>query len=230
MISVCVATYNGEKYLKEQLDSILMQLSEDDEVIVSDDGSTDSTLEILAEYGERVKILKNEQKGIVSNIENALNQAKGDIIFLSDQDDVWLPNKVETCVKELKVADLVVSDCFVTDKNLNIAHHSFFKKNNSFQNKFLALMKNSYLGCCMAFNRAVLDLALPFPKDIPMHDIWIGNVAGFNFKTKFISEPLIYYRRHYKNNSTASEKTKNNIFKIFSLRYSIIKNLLKYHR
>lgn len=96
MISVCVATYNGEKYLQEQLDSILIQLAPDDELIISDDFSTDKTRSILDSYraDPRIKLLEGPQKGIIKNFEHAINQASGDLIFLADQDDVWLPDKV----------------------------------------------------------------------------------------------------------------------------------------
>ena len=99
MISVCIATYNGAEYLREQVESILSQLEEEDEIVVSDDSSTDTTIEILQSFGDRrIKIFKNPAKGFVRNFENALRQAQGDFIFLSDQDDVWLPNKVAVCM------------------------------------------------------------------------------------------------------------------------------------
>ena len=95
MISVCIATYNGEKYLREQLDSILPQLAESDEVIVSDDGSTDGTIDLITSLNDpRIKIVSNSgRKGYVGNFENALKHTTGDYIFLSDQDDIWYPNK-----------------------------------------------------------------------------------------------------------------------------------------
>lgn len=104
MISVCIATYNGGKYIKEQLDSILFQLGKDDEVIISDDSSTDDTLSILESYhDERIVILTNQKfHSPVYNFENALKSAKGDFIFLSDQDDIWEPTKVEVMLDSLK--------------------------------------------------------------------------------------------------------------------------------
>jgi glycosyltransferase involved in cell wall biosynthesis len=124
MISVCLTTYNGEKYILEQLRSILSQLESDDEVIISDDNSSDCTLELIENIADRrVKIFKNiQKKGIQSNVENALNKAKGDIIFLSDQDDFWLPDKVSIIIKALQKNDLIVSDCYITDKDLKIVH------------------------------------------------------------------------------------------------------------
>jgi glycosyltransferase involved in cell wall biosynthesis len=227
MISVCLTTFNGEKYIVEQLQSILCQLGNQDEVVVSDDGSTDKTVEIIQHiHDNRVIIYPNIKKGIISNVENALKQAKGDFIFLSDQDDSWLPEKVSIIMKEILMNDFIVSDCYVTDQKLNIINDSFFNLNNSQQNKWKALIRNPYLGCCMAFKRSVLNKALPFPDKIPMHDIWIGNVAAFHFKVKFISQKLIYYRRHGLNASTASEPTRASFFKQINYRTSLFINLI----
>lgn len=228
MISVCIPTYNGEKFLKPQVDSVLSQLSQDDEIIVSDDGSSDNTIEILENYRDsRIKIFSNPRKGVISNIENALQHSIGEYIFLCDQDDVWVENKVSIMIKAMVESDLVVSDCYVTDQNLNIIYESFYKQNNSKTNKWLALLKNPYLGCCMAFKRKILEAALPFPSKIPMHDIWVGNVAAFRFQVKFIPDKLIYYRRHGNNASTASAPTKASFVKQINYRLPIVSGLLK---
>ena len=229
MISVCLTSFNGESFILEQLKSILCQLNNEDEVIISDDGSTDKTIEMINGLNEkRIKLISNtNEKGIISNIENSLKNAKGDIIFLADQDDIWLPDKINVCTKALETSDLVITDCFVTDKNLNISSNSFFTLNNSKRNKWRALLKNPYLGCCMAFNRKVLNDALPFPSNLPMHDIWLGNVAAFRHKVKFIDDKLIYYRRHGLNLSTASETSKATIFEQLKFRTSIIQALIK---
>lgn len=228
MISVCIPTYNGEKFLKPQVDSVLSQLSQDDEIIVSDDGSSDNSIAILENYNDqRIKIFSNPRKGVISNIENALQNSIGEYIFLCDQDDVWVENKVSIMMKAMVESDLVISDCYVTDQNLNIIYESFYKQNNSKANRWLALLKNPYLGCCMAFNRKVLDKALPFPSKIPMHDIWIGNVAAFKFQVKFISDKLIFYRRHGNNTSTASAPTKASLMKQINYRLPVISGLLK---
>ena len=228
MISVCIPTYNGEKFLKPQVDSVLSQLSQDDEIIVSDDGSSDNTIEILESYKDRrIKIFKNSRKGVISNIENALQNSIGEYIFLCDQDDVWVENKVSIIMKAIVESDLVISDCYVTDQNLNIIYESFYKQNNSKNNKCLALLKNPYLGCCMAFKRKVLDAALPFPAKIPMHDIWIGNVAAFKFQVMFIPDKLIYYRRHGNNASTASAPTKASLVKQINYRLPIVTALIR---
>lgn len=229
MISVCIATFNGEKYIYEQLKSILPQLEATDEIIISDDGSHDCTIQIIESFQDSRIILVNNKfnKGIVNNIQNALSRAKGDLIFLSDQDDVWLKDKVKVCMQALVDSDLVISDCYITDNNLNVLYNSFFLHNKSVKNKYKALIRNPYLGCCMVFKRSVLDDALPFPKKIPMHDIWIGNVAAFKHKVKFIDNKLIFYRRHGDNASTTSEPSKANFLLQIRYRLPIVRGLIK---
>ena len=213
MISVCMATYNGEKYIKEQLSSILSQLSEKDEIIVSDDSSTDKTVEIIESFQDkRIKILKNNKfRQPNLNFENALKYSKGDIIFLSDQDDVWVKNKVEIILNQLKKYDLIVSDAFITNEKLNITNESLFSEVNSNRGILKNIIKNTYYGCCMAFKRKVLKKALPFPKTREIgHDLWLGIIADRYFKVKFLKEKLIYFRRH-ENTLTTIKKSKRRL-------------------
>ncbi|MBR1402875.1 MAG: glycosyltransferase family 2 protein [Treponema sp.] len=233
MISVCIPTYNGEKYLKQQLDSIIPQLSQNDEIIVSDDSSTDDTKNILKKYKEDYPFIQlfldNKFKSPIYNLENALKHANGDFIFLSDQDDIWKKNKVQICMNYLQTYDLVVSDADVIDSNNTIIYESFFSINNTKQGKWYNLLKNGYLGCCMAFNKQLLTSILPFPHNLPMHDIWIGNYASFKgYKVEFIKEKLIAYRRHGQNASIASEKSKRKILSRLKDRYIILYNLKKH--
>ena len=128
MNTVCVATYNGEAYIEQQLRSILAQIAPDDEVIVSDDGSTDKTLKIVDFIGEkRIRIRHSKAHSFRDNFAEMLQEAKGDIIFLSDQDDVWLPGKYERCIEELKTADLVCTNSQMTDAQLNVIEPNFFR-------------------------------------------------------------------------------------------------------
>lgn len=206
MISVCLAVHNGEKYIKHQLVSILKQLGKGDEVIISDDGSSDNTLNIIEELNDsRIKVFKqNSPRGLPSheyatlNFENALKHSIGDFIFLSDQDDVWTDDKVILTMGYLNDFDYVVSDAYVTDAELNIVSDTRFTKDEKvYFNKYLAVVLSTpYQGSCAAFKRKVLDKAMPFPKGLQSHDRWIGNVAAFYFKYKVIPEKLIYYRRH----------------------------------
>ena len=164
MVSVCIATYNGAKYLKEQLESILCQLTESDEVVVSDDGSCDGTVELIRNYKDsRIHFFPNERrKGIVGNFENALLNASGEYIFLADQDDVWFPRKVQLCLKGLESNDLVLHDAVVVDSELNVLHDSFFTLRNVRRGLWRNLYMNGYIGCCMAFRKEFLKYLLPF--------------------------------------------------------------------
>lgn len=221
MVSVCIPTYNGEKYIKEQLDSILSQLGENDEVIISDDSSSDSTLHIIKSFrDDRIKIYPNNHfKSPIFNLENALEKASGDYIFLSDQDDIWLDQKVYKCLDLLKTSDCVLSDAIVVDSNKNTLYESFFKKNKSKPGFLRNIIKNSYIGCCMCFNKKILKMILPFPKNLPMHDIWIGLISEKMGKVVFFEEPMIFYRRHGENASFSSEKSKNPI--LYRIQYRI---------
>jgi len=221
MISVCIATYNGEKYIKEQLQSVLSQLSENDEVIISDDCSTDHTLEIIKDMEDyRIKIFEGKRfASPILNFENALFHSKGDYIFLCDQDDVWLPSKVKNTLPYLLEYDLVVSDCKIVDKDLNVIHFSFQEGLSSGKGFWKNLIKNTYLGCCMAFRKEVLNYALPFPKGIAMHDIWIGLSVELNGHPFFLKESFLLYRRHGNNASFASEKSRFSL--VFKVKYRL---------
>ncbi len=198
MNSVCIATYNGEKYIEEQLRSILVQLRPDDEVIVSDDGSTDNTLNIVEAMGdERVKVLHSHCHDVKGNFVNALEHAQGDVIFLSDQDDVWLPGKYERCVQELKCVDLVCTNSKITDEHLNVVCDNFFKLYHSHKGILRNIINGTYYGSCMAFRRTLLPSALPMPSSQDVnHDLWLGLVAEMTGSVKFIQEPYLLYRRH----------------------------------
>ena len=206
LISVCMTTYNGERYVAEQVRSILASPLVG-ELLVSDDGSTDRTLEILSGIDDsRLRLLEGPRRGLVRNFESVLALARGEYIFLSDQDDVWLPGKVETLLGYLKRADLVVSDCAVVDSQLTTLQPSFFAARGSGRGLWRNLLRNSYIGCCMAFRRELLAYALPFPAETPMHDWWLGLVAEMFGRTAFAPEPLTLYRRHGSNASTTAEQ------------------------
>lgn len=227
-ISVCMATYNGEKYIKEQLDSILSQIGQNDEVIISDDSSKDKTIEIIKSYYDgRIRLLENQNfKSPVYNFENALKKVKGDIIVLADQDDVWKDDKIKTIKKYMQDYDLVLSDAYIIDEHGAVIQESFYEINGSKSGFIKNIVKNSYLGCTMAFNRKILLKALPFPKDLPMHDWWIGLIGEMYGNTYFIKDKLVMYRRHSTNASLTGEKSRNSLLKKILLRFIIIKNLI----
>jgi glycosyltransferase involved in cell wall biosynthesis len=225
-ISVCIATYNGEKYILDQLHSILPQLGPEDEVIISDDSSTDKTVELIKSlHDSRIKIFAhNHYRNPVYNFQHALRQAGGEIIFLSDQDDIWLTGKVEAVLKALQKADVVVTDCKIVDDNLNVLVESYFELRKSGKGLLKNLYSNKYLGCCMAFNRKILDKALPFPPKLPMHDIWLGFISELFYTSVFIKQPFILHRRHLANTSSVSRKSETSLMEKISFRWNTIKH------
>ena len=198
MNSICIATYNGEKYIKQQLLSILSQINIDDEIIISDDDSTDNTIEIIKSLKDkRIKIIHGGFHHFKWNFANALQHAKGEYIFLSDQDDIWVEGKYQTCLNKLKNIDLICHNSSVVDENLNTIIPSFFDYYHSGKGIIKNSIKNTYFGACMAFNRKVLDTALPLPKTMEIgHDIWLGLIAESIGSVEFIQTPYLLYRRH----------------------------------
>lgn len=230
MVSVCIATYNGEKYLRQQLDSILAQIGREDEIVISDDNSSDRTLALIASYDDkRIRVLHHDPTKITTtfpldkpthNFENALQHARGDIIFLADQDDVWLKGKVETMLAELQDADFAVHDCVVADDHLeNIIHPSYFDYIGIHQGVWKNWKKATYLGCCMAMRKEVVLRAMPFPKTMVGHDLWLGIIADRYFKTKIVKRKLIRYRKHTNSKTTSGGKSKNTLW--FKIRYRL---------
>lgn len=226
-ISVCMATYNGEKFISEQVQSILIQLPLDAEFIISDDGSTDETKNIVNSFNDsRIKFIKNTTgfKGPVGNFSNALSNAKGDFIFLADQDDVWLNGKLKRHLELMQQYKLVISDAIVINENNEVLIESYFKMRRSksgFINNFL---KNSYVGCCMSFHKSLIQKALPFPKYIYMHDWYIGLIAELQGNVFFCDERFLLYRRHSSNASPTSSY-KLPLSKRLKNRFSFIKAL-----
>lgn len=200
-VSVAMAVYNGEKYVRQQVESIMMQLGDNDEMIVSYNRSQDSTLSILEQLSkkdQRIKIYNCENKGVINNFENAIKQCKKDIVFLSDQDDVWVKNKVEIVLKEFEKKEIggVVHGCFLVNENLEkLKKQVKYRKDHVIKWKDI-IIKNSVQGCCLAFRKEMTDFFLPFPKKIPMHDSWIGMNIAINSKLMYINRPLIFYRQH----------------------------------
>ncbi len=230
MISVCMATYCGEKYIREQITSILSQLSNEDELVVSDDGSKDNTISIIQSFNDqRIRLYNNEGKhGFVQNFENAMRHAHGDVIFLADQDDVWKPNKVNVVLNNMNNYDLVVHDAELIDglgRSLGKSYYSTMHHNPGFLANF---WKTRWLGCCMAFKREVLDYCLPFPEKIIAHDYWIGMLGMTKFKYHFMDDILILYRRHGTNVTSSGEKSNNSLYyKIITKRGNLLVSLIK---
>jgi len=215
-----MATYNGAKYLREQIISILTQIGDEDELIISDDGSEDDTLSIIESFGDnRIRLYHNNGKhGVIWNFENAIKKAKGDYIFLVDQDDIWEENKVSRCLEALKNVDLVVHNARVVYEDKNHNEEDFFQIRHSGPGYWKNLYKNSFMGSCMVFRKGVKDYVLPFPPHILWHDMWIGLMAEKKGKTRFINDKLLHYRRHDNNTSATSEKSKFSLWKMLKYR------------
>lgn len=222
-ISVCMATYNGAPYIKDQALSILQQMSSDDEFLISDDGSTDDTIKIIHSLSDpRIKLLHGPKKGAIKNFEYVLSQAKGEYIILSDQDDVWLDGRVDLVRSALISTDLILCDVQVVDKELKTIFHSLFFVLKSKTGFFRNLYMNSYIGCAMAFRREVLSKSLPFPSRIPMHDWWIGLIAESCFRVAICNQRFVKYRRHDNNVSVTSHRSKNSLLKKISMRLYLL--------
>ncbi|MFG6427646.1 MAG: glycosyltransferase [Muribaculaceae bacterium] len=221
MISVCMATYNGGKYLKKQLDSILFQLNDDDEIIISDDGSIDNTVEIINGFNDkRIKLLRHQKNKInhqnaahiytTKNFENALNHANGDLIFLCDQDDRWHPDRVKIMTNYLREYDCVMCNFNLMDEKDKIYQNQYFPNSPISKSLFVNLIRMPFYGSAMAFRKQLLSRILPFPNDLPVHDNWIGLISQKYGKTYFITKSLHDYRRHNNSVSNAASGISSN--------------------
>lgn len=225
-ISVCLPSYNGEKYIVQQIESILVQLGVSDELIISDDSSSDNTIRLVESFNDpRIVLLKNNRfKSPIFNLENALKHVRGKFIFLADQDDIWIPNRIERVKEHLFDYGLVVNDCSIVSEDLKVLHDSYFKIRGSGPGFLKNLYKNTYLGCCIALRRDVLQFALPFPEQIPMHDMWLGLITETKSKVLFLNEVLVKYRRHSNNVTQLQERFKiSNVGLMLKYRWNIIR-------
>lgn len=200
-----MATYNGAKFLRAQLDSFAAQTRLPDELVVCDDGSRDATVDILHDFAAtapfEVRVIQNEQNlGFVRNFEKALSLCKGDIILLSDQDDLWLPEKLATVERTFlsdPLAMSTINDMTITDKDLqhqNVTILSNIRRTGFGEHRFIA-------GCCTAIRRDMLQALLPFPADHFAHDSWIGDMCVAFGVRRLIDAPMQLYRRHGSNES-----------------------------
>lgn len=227
-ISVAMAYYNGGTYIEEQMESILSQLGEKDELIVSVDGASDGSKPLLlkmADIDKRIRVIKGPGKGVVKNFENAICHCTGDIIYLSDQDDIWKPDKVEkvNAAFENPEVKAVLHNAEIVDENgVPMGAASLFTVRGSRTGILKNLIKNSYVGCCMAFRKELVQVICPIPKEMYMHDYWIGTAAEYMGKVCLLEQPLIGYRRH---SSNVTQMTHGSIGFMVKKRIDIIRCL-----
>ena len=234
MVSVCMATYNGERFIEEQLKSILTQIEPCDEIVISDDGSTDNTIKIIKNLNDpRIKIFHHSKSKAkyrfdytTHNFENAILHSKGDIIMLSDQDDIWLGNKYSVVVLALKEVDIVVSNCKIVDCDLNILCESRFSQITKSNRILMNFISASNIGCCLSFKRCVMEKVLPFPKYGVAQDYWIVVFGSLFYKFKYIDEPLILYRRHNQTVSATCGKSGDTLIYKIGYRWRFLFSIL----
>lgn len=229
-----MAVYNGELYLQEQIDSILCQLRINDELVISVDPSTDKTLEILSKYAAldgRIKVFHNKyNSGVVHNFQNALEHTTGDIIFYSDQDDVWMNDKVQTVLREFENENVsvVIHDSRLVDENLNVLNNSTFELRGGVRTTILGnLIRLSYIGCAMAFRAKYKKVIIPIPTIYRSHDWWTGTICGACGRMVAIRNPLINHRIHRGN---VTPKERPSLYYQLQVRWIILLNLLRRFR
>ena len=229
-VDILLATYNGEKYLREQIDSILNQTHKEFRLLISDDGSTDSTREILEEYknkDSRIEVFFQENNlGVVKNFEFLLEKVEAKYYMFSDQDDIWKESKIEKSLKKIEEGfDLVYSDLEVVDEELNVIYKSYWKLKGIYNkikkyNNFESLYLNNFVtGCTMISRKELINKFLPLPNTSKyvLHDYWISLILSQEGKISYIEEPLIKYRQH-KNNKVGSKKKTDELKSIDEIR------------
>lgn len=204
-ISIAMATYNGARYLQEQLDSFNSQIRKPDELVICDDLSTDNTLKIINNFSQNVlfdvQIFSNKHRlGYTKNFGKALSFCSGDLIFLSDQDDIWLPEKISTVLEVANSKSNSALLCFQNDAFVGEEFSQDFS--TSYFSKLRKKGKSDYdltLGCCMAIRKEFLPYILPIPDSADGHDRWISDISLTINRKKIIESQLQYYRRHNEN-------------------------------
>lgn len=232
-VSVCMATFNGQNHLVEQVDSILNELGANDELIIVDDGSVDNSLKIIMNFKDsRIKVVENNKNiGVNLNFEKSLYLAGNDIIFLADQDDVWVKGRLGIMRDKI-----IKSNSFLISGNQTHIDGNGFdiglpknrlyegKSHNNLSNIFSIIYGNSsYFGCCMVIDKKLLDLVLPFPRYIESHDLWIAICANLMKKNEHINDVILKRRVHGENISLK----KRSLFK--KIRSRIINLIATFH-
>jgi len=202
LVSIAMCTYNGERFIGEQLDSILTQSHKNIELIITDDGSTDKTIEIIEKYqkaDKRIKLYKNKKNlGFIKNFEKAISLTNGEYIALADQDDIWKKEKLETFLYEIKDNLLIYSDAELIDKNSKKLNKTLLENNHLItnNNNQAFIFCNCVSGNTLMFPKKLKEYILPIPKGITFHDIWIAFIATTKGSITYTNTPMTYYRRY----------------------------------
>lgn len=217
MISIAMTTYNGEKYLREQLDSILNQTVQDFELVICDDCSKDSTVQILNEYSakdKRVKVFVNEQNlGFKKNFEKAINLCTGDYIAFCDQDDVWNKNKLELSLNEIKDKSLLCTNAELVDSQLNPLGYTMEQTRTvnvpqGDQELLKYLVHYNFVqGATVLARSDFIKKYMPIPSDIKFHDWYFAICAVLENGIAYLCEPTLKYRQHTNNVTENTKKT-----------------------
>jgi glycosyltransferase involved in cell wall biosynthesis len=221
-IDILLATYNGETYLPEQLNSLLAQTRRGWRLLVRDDGSSDGTREILENYRSRhpglIMIIPSEGQtlGACGNFGRLLERSDAPYVMLCDQDDVWLPDKIETTLAAMRELErehggttplLVHTDLEVVDERLTVICESLWRFQSTEPQRLIKLnrllLQNLATGCTIMINRTLRDLALPVPKQAWMHDWWLVLVATALGRVAAVASPTVLYRQHGQNDCGA---------------------------
>jgi glycosyltransferase involved in cell wall biosynthesis len=224
-----MATFNGERFILAQLRSILAQLGPADEVVIADDASADGTVALIRGLDDpRIRLVQHPtNRGVLAAFESALRHVRGRYVFLADQDDVWLSDKVSTLLEHLESrpeALLALSDASVIDRDGQTLHPSFMALRGGFQPGLLSnFLRNRYLGCTMLMRRALLDRSLPIPAAVPMHDMWFGWMAATAGPLVYVSRPLMLYRRH---DTNASPMRRQSLLQMASWRVALVASVV----
>jgi glycosyltransferase involved in cell wall biosynthesis len=204
MVSIALATFNGEGFVAEQLESLVNQTYPNLEIIVSDDGSEDDTLSILESYAIRYPfitiVLNDGEHGVEKNFENSLKYCNGELIALCDQDDIWHPSKIEILVNTIGDASLIYHNSLLIDQEGCSLRKTAIDKQYSGNNPKVFLLKNIVSGHACLFKKKLLEAALPFPEGLS-HDWWLAAVAADECGIKYQPDVLVQYRQHSNNTS-----------------------------
>ncbi|HUI92918.1 MAG TPA: glycosyltransferase family 2 protein [Chitinivibrionales bacterium] len=226
LVSIAMATYNGEVFLRKQLDSIYNQSYKKIEVVVCDDCSTDKTVAILDEYKKKrgLQYYVNEKNiGFIKNFERVLRLCRGEYIALADQDDIWQPQKIEKLIKAIGDCSLAYSDAiYINDNDIIIAPsvRKYAGLPVVSGKPFRVLAFNSFvIGCTAMVKSKLLTSAIPFPHGVYSHDWWLSIVASKCDGLCFVDEPLVCYRRHSRN-IIGLKKGLSSLSKLFGFLYT----------